>query len=32
VAAAGVMPLDVCSEDGAGYNGPEGMMGIRRPG
>ena len=32
VAAAGVMPLDVCAEDGAGYDGPAGMMGIRRPG
>ena len=32
VAAAGVMPLDVCAEDEAGYAGPVGMMGIRRPG
>ena len=32
VAAAGVMPLDVCAEDGEGYTGPEGMMGIKRPG
>jgi NADPH2:quinone reductase len=32
VAAAGVMPLDVCREDSAGYSGPEGMMGIKRPG
>jgi NADPH:quinone reductase len=32
VAAAGVMPLDVCAEDGAGYEGPSGMMGVRRPG
>jgi NADPH:quinone reductase-like Zn-dependent oxidoreductase len=32
VAAAGVMPLDVCAEDGAGYDGSVGMMGIRRPG
>jgi NADPH:quinone reductase-like Zn-dependent oxidoreductase len=32
VAAAGTMPLDVCPEDCAGYNGPQGMMGIRRPG
>jgi NADPH:quinone reductase-like Zn-dependent oxidoreductase len=32
VAAAGVMPLDVCSEDCSGYSGPEGMMGIKRPG
>ena len=26
------MPLDVCAEDGSGYNGPDGMMGIKRPG
>ena len=32
VAAAGVMPLDVWSGDEAGYDGPVGMMGIRRPG
>src|SRR6202166_1928440 len=32
VAAAGVMPLEVCAEDGKGYSGPEGMMGIKRPG
>jgi len=32
VAAAGTMPLDICAEDGSGYDGPEGMMGIRRPG
>src|SRR6476659_496635 len=32
VAAAGIMPLDICSEDGAGYEGPTGMMGIKRPG
>src|SRR5580692_2226546 len=32
VAAAGIMPLDVCAEDGGGYNGPRGMMGIKRPG
>lgn len=32
VAAAGVMPLNVCAEDGSGYSGPQGMMGIRRPG
>jgi NADPH:quinone reductase len=32
VAAAGVMPLETCAEDGAGYDGPEGMMGIKRPG
>src|SRR6202030_48276 len=31
VAAAGVMPLDVCAEDEAGYAGPVGMMGVRRP-
>ena len=32
IAAAGIMPLDVCAEDGHGYNGPRGMMGIKRPG
>ena len=32
VASAGGMPLNVCAEDGAGYDGPQGMMGIRRPG
>ena len=32
VAAAGVMPLEVCAEDEAGYKGPQGMMGVRRPG
>jgi NADPH:quinone reductase-like Zn-dependent oxidoreductase len=32
VSAAGVMPLDICAEDGTGYHGPEGMMGIKRPG
>ncbi|HEX3505069.1 MAG TPA: zinc-binding dehydrogenase [Xanthobacteraceae bacterium] len=32
VAAAGIMPLGICAEDGAGYNGPKGMMGIKRPG
>jgi len=32
VAAAGVMPLEVCPEDGNGYAGPTGMMGIKRPG
>lgn len=37
VAAAGGMPLDIIGEDGKGadgkpYNGPRGMMGIRRPG
>ncbi|HEY2135257.1 MAG TPA: zinc-binding dehydrogenase [Xanthobacteraceae bacterium] len=32
VAAAGMMPLDVCGEDGGNYDGPIGMMGVRRPG
>ena len=32
VAAAGVMPLNVCAEDGSDYDGPQGMMGIKRPG
>ncbi len=32
VAAAGIMPLEVCAEDGRGYAGPKGMMGIKRPG
>jgi NADPH:quinone reductase-like Zn-dependent oxidoreductase len=32
VAAAGVMPLDIAAEDGEGYSGPMGMMGIKRPG
>ena len=32
VAAAGIMPLNVCAEDGSGYQGPQGMMGIKRPG
>jgi NADPH:quinone reductase-like Zn-dependent oxidoreductase len=32
VAAAGVMPLEPCAEDGKGYTGPTGMMGIKRPG
>ena len=32
VAAAGIMPLDICAEDGGGYEGPRGMMGIKRPG
>ena len=32
VASAGSMPLDVVAEDGKGYDGPQGMMGIRRPG
>jgi NADPH:quinone reductase-like Zn-dependent oxidoreductase len=31
-AATGVMPLDPCAEDGMGYAGPRGMMGVRRPG
>ncbi len=32
VAAAGMMPLATCTEDGDGYAGPVGMMGIKRPG
>ncbi len=32
VAAAGVMPLEPCREDGEGYAGPQGMMGVKRPG
>jgi NADPH:quinone reductase len=32
VAAAGVMALEPCAEDGDGYSGPTGMMGIKRPG
>jgi NADPH:quinone reductase len=32
VAAAGVMPLEPSLEDGSGYRGPQGMMGIKRPG
>jgi NADPH:quinone reductase-like Zn-dependent oxidoreductase len=32
VAAAGRMPLESCAEDGSGYDGPTGMMGIKRPG
>jgi len=32
VAAAGFMPLQFCAEDGNGYDGPHGMMGIKRPG
>jgi NADPH2:quinone reductase len=32
VAAAGVMPLELCLEDERGYRGPTGMMGIKRPG
>jgi NADPH:quinone reductase-like Zn-dependent oxidoreductase len=31
-AAAGIMPLEPCSEDGKDYGGPTGMMGIKRPG
>src|SRR5690348_4199442 len=32
VATAGQMPLEPCSEDGKDYDGPTGMMGIKRPG
>jgi NADPH:quinone reductase len=32
VAAAGVMPLEICPENGDNYAGPTGMMGIKRPG
>jgi NADPH:quinone reductase len=32
VAAAGFMALEVCPEDGRGYTGATGMMGIKRPG
>ena len=32
VSAAGIMPLEICAEDGEGYRGPAGMMGIKRPG
>ena len=32
VASAGAMPLEPCAEDGVGYAGPQGMMGIKRPG
>ena len=32
VAAAGIMPLEICAEDGSGYSGPRGHMGIKRPG
>jgi len=32
VAAAGTMPLKPVPEDCNGYDGPEGMMGIKRPG
>src|SRR5579862_4928459 len=29
VSAAGIMTLDVCAEEGHGYDGPQGMMGIK---
>ncbi len=32
VSAAGIMPLQISAEDGSGYDGPQGMMGIKRPG
>ena len=32
VAAAGTMPLQPVPEDCENYDGPEGMMGIKRPG
>src|SRR6266702_7813940 len=32
VAAAGGMPLEPVPEDCTNYNGPQGMMGIKRPG
>jgi NADPH2:quinone reductase len=32
VATAGMMPLEPCAENGADYDGPTGMMGIKRPG
>jgi NADPH2:quinone reductase len=32
VALASTMPLEPCAEDGVGYHGPIGMMGIKRPG
>ena len=32
VAAQGPMPLEPCADDDSTYNGPTGMMGIRRPG
>ncbi len=32
VAAAGMMPLAICAENGEGYSGPKGMMGVNRPG
>ena len=31
VAAAGIMPLDVCAEDGSGYDGPAGHDGHQAP-
>lgn len=31
-AATSVMPLDPCPEDGRGYYGRRGMLGVRRPG
>jgi NADPH:quinone reductase-like Zn-dependent oxidoreductase len=32
VAATGMMPLDPCAEDGSGYAGQRGMLGVHRPG
>src|SRR3984957_7440016 len=32
VSAAGIMPLDICTEDGHGYDGPRGLMGVKGPG
>jgi len=32
ISAAGIMPLQICAEDGSGYDGPQGMMGIKRQG
>jgi NADPH:quinone reductase len=32
VAGAGRMPLEPCPEDCKGYTGPDGMMGVNRPG
>jgi NADPH:quinone reductase len=32
IAAAGVMPIELCPEDERGYCGATGMMGIKRPG
>jgi len=31
-AATGVMPLEPCAENGAGYSGARGMLGVKRPG